>query len=132
MRARSGSAPALLNRQRERAALDGLLRDVRSGRGRAVMLHGEAGVGKTALLEYAVDAAVGDVRVVRAAGVESEMELAFASLHLLCVSLLERLRDLPAPQRDALEVVFGRSARAWRRSSSGGPRTTRHGRQLGW
>jgi len=108
MRARSGSAPALLNRQRERATLDGLLRDVRSGRGRAVMLRGEAGVGKTALLEYAVDAAAGDVRVLRAAGVESEMELAFAGLHLLCVSLLEGLQVLPAPQRDALEVAFGR------------------------
>jgi DNA-binding CsgD family transcriptional regulator len=106
MRARSGPAPALLNRQQERTALDGLLSDLRSGRGRAVMLRGEAGAGKTALLEYAV-AAAADMRVIRAAGVESEMELAFASLHLLCVPLLDRLRALPNPQRDAIEVAFG-------------------------
>jgi DNA-binding CsgD family transcriptional regulator len=106
MRTGSGSAPALLNRREERTALDGLLTDLRSGRGRAVMLRGEAGVGKTVLLEYAV-AAAQDMRVIRAAGVESEMELAFASLHLLCVPLLGRLPALPAPQRDALEVAFG-------------------------
>src|SRR5262249_39390098 len=87
------------------AALDDLLRDLRSGRGRAVMMRGEAGVGKTTLLEYTV-AAAGDMRVIRAAGVESEMELAFASLHLLCVPLLDRLQALPDPQRDALEVAF--------------------------
>ncbi len=106
MPARSGSAPALLNRHQERTALDGLLRDLRSGRGRAVMVRGEAGVGKTALLEYAV-AAAADMRVIRAAGVESEMELAFASLHLLCVPLLDRLHALPTPQRDAVGVAFG-------------------------
>jgi predicted ATPase len=106
MRARSGPAPALLNRQQERTALDGLLGDLRSGRGRAVVLRGEAGAGKTALLEYAV-AAAADMRVIRAAGVESEMELAFASLHLLCVPLLDRLLALPNPQRDAIEVAFG-------------------------
>jgi DNA-binding CsgD family transcriptional regulator len=108
MRTRSGSAPSLLNRQQERTALDEVLRDVRSGRGRAVMVRGEAGVGKTALMEYAVAAAAEDMRLIRAAGVESEMELAFASLHLLCVPLLDRLQALPAPQRDALEVAFGR------------------------
>jgi predicted ATPase len=107
MRARPGSAPALLNRQQERTAFDGLLRDLRAGRGRAMIVRGEAGVGKTALLEYVVAAAAADMRVIRAAGVESEMELAFASLHLLCVPLLDRLQALPAPQRDALEVAFG-------------------------
>jgi DNA-binding CsgD family transcriptional regulator len=96
----------MLDRQQERTALDGLLSDLRSGRGRAVMVRGEAGVGKTALLEYTV-AAAADMRVIRAAGVESEMELAFASLHLLCGPLLDRLAGLPAPQRDALEVAFG-------------------------
>ena len=105
---RTGDEPtlSLLNRQRERAALDGLLGDLRSGRGRALVVRGEAGVGKSALLEYMAGAAA-DMRVVRAAGVESEMELAFASLHLLCAPLLDRLESLPVPQRDALGVAFG-------------------------
>jgi len=98
--------PALLDRQRERALLDGLLGDLRSGRGRALVVRGEAGVGKSALLEYAAGAAA-DMRVVRAAGVESEMELAFAGLHLLCAPLLDRLEGLPGPQRDALGIAFG-------------------------
>jgi DNA-binding CsgD family transcriptional regulator len=106
MRTRPESAPALLDRQRERAALDDLLEDLRSGRGRALVLRGEAGVGKSALLEYAVGAAA-DMRVARAAGAESEMELAFAGLHLLCVPLLDRMGSLPGPQRDALGVAFG-------------------------
>jgi tetratricopeptide (TPR) repeat protein len=106
MHIRSESAPALLNRQREREALDDLVTDLRSGRGWALVVRGEAGVGKSALLEYAVGAAA-DVRVVRAAGVESEMELAFASLHQLCAPLLDRLQQLPPPQRDALGIAFG-------------------------
>src|SRR6516162_5846964 len=76
MRTRSEPAPALVDRQRERAALDGLLGDLRSGRGRALVVRGEAGVGKSALLEYAAGAAAG-MRVARAAGVESEMGVAF-------------------------------------------------------
>jgi hypothetical protein len=100
------SVPVLLGRQRERDALDGLLEDLRSGHGRALVVRGEAGVGKSALLEYAVGAAP-DMRVVRAVGVESEMELAFAGLHQLCAPLLGRLERLPAPQRDALGIVFG-------------------------
>ena len=98
--------PALLDRERERAALDGLLGDLRSGRGGALVVRGEAGVGKSALLEYVAGAAA-DMRVAQAAGVESEMELAFASVHLLCAPLLDRLEDLPGPQRDALGVAFG-------------------------
>jgi DNA-binding CsgD family transcriptional regulator len=98
--------PALLDRQRERAALDGLLGDLRSGRGGALVVRGEAGVGKSALLEYAAGAAA-DMRVARAAGVESEMELAFAGVHLLCAPLLDRLERLPGPQRDALGTAFG-------------------------
>ena len=98
--------PALLDRERERAALDGLLGDLRLGRGGALVVRGEAGVGKSALLEYVVGAAA-DMRVAKAAGVESEMELAFAGLHLLCAPLLGRLEDLPGPQRDALGVAFG-------------------------
>ncbi|HET9969582.1 MAG TPA: LuxR family transcriptional regulator [Streptosporangiaceae bacterium] len=106
MRMRSEPKPALVDRERERAALDGLLGDLRAGRGRALTVRGEAGVGKSALLEYAAGAATG-MRVVRASGVESEMELAFAGLHLLCAPLLDRLKALPVPQRDALGVAFG-------------------------
>src|ERR1044071_9948521 len=94
MHTRSGPAPALVDRQRERQALDGLLGDLRSGRGRALVMRGEAGVGKSALLEYAAGAAA-DMRVARAAGVESEMEPAFAGLHQLCASLLDRLERRP-------------------------------------
>ena len=86
--------------------LDGLLGDLASGRGRALVVRGEAGVGKSALLDYLAGAAA-DLRVARAVGAESEMELAFAGLHLLCAPLLDRLERLPAPQRDALAVAFG-------------------------
>src|SRR5215469_10170736 len=106
MTTRPEPAPALLDRKQERAALDDLLDDLRAGRGRALVLRGEAGVGKSALLEYAVSAAAG-MRVARTVGVESEMELAFAGLHLLCAPLLDRLESLPAPQRDALGAAFG-------------------------
>src|SRR6516225_2290800 len=103
---RTRSEPTLLNRQRERAVLDGLLGDLRAGRGRALVVRGEAGVGKSALLDCLAGAAV-DMRVARAVGAESEMELAFAGLHLLCAPLLGRLEGLPGPQRDALGVAFG-------------------------
>jgi DNA-binding CsgD family transcriptional regulator len=106
MRTRSEPMQTLLDRQRERALLDELLGDLRSGRGRALVVRGEAGVGKSALLEYVTGAAA-DMRLARAAGVESEMELAFASLHLLCGPLLDRLAGLPGPQRDALGIAFG-------------------------
>ena len=106
MHTRSGPTPALVDRQREREALDSLVQDLRSGSGRALVVRGEAGVGKSALLEYAAGAAA-DIRVIRAAGVESEMELAFAGLHQLCAPLLDRLERLPAPQRGALGVAFG-------------------------
>jgi AAA ATPase domain len=86
MRRRSEPMPVLLDREAERATLDTLLTDLRSGRGRALVVRGEPGVGKSALLEYVAGAAA-DMRVIRAAGVESEMELAFASLHQLCVPL---------------------------------------------
>jgi predicted ATP-dependent serine protease len=106
MRTRSEPMAELLNREAERAALDGLLEDLRSGRGRALVVRGEAGVGKSALLEYLTGAAA-DMRVTRAAGMESEMELAFAGVHQLCAPLLDRLEGLPGPQRDALGVAFG-------------------------
>ena len=98
----------LLGRADECAALDGLLDGVRTGDSRSVVLRGEAGIGKTALLRYLVEAASG-LTVVRAVGVESEMELAFASLHQVCGPMLDRLSALPAPQRQALQIVFGLS-----------------------
>jgi DNA-binding CsgD family transcriptional regulator/tetratricopeptide (TPR) repeat protein len=108
------SAPAelmLRGRLDECAILDRLLEGARAGRSGVLVLKGEPGVGKTALLEYAVGKG-SDMRVVRAAGVESEMELAFAALHQLCVPLLEWLERLPEPQRNALETTFGLRAGA--------------------
>src|ERR1700760_4723138 len=106
MHVRSEPVPVLLGGQRERQALDSLMEDLRSGRGWALMVRGEAGGGKSALLGDGAGAAP-DMQVVRAAGVESEMELAFAGLHQLCAPLLDRLERLPAPQRDALGIAFG-------------------------
>jgi DNA-binding CsgD family transcriptional regulator len=88
--------------------MDDLVSAIRRGESRSVVLRGEAGIGKTALLEYLV-ASASDLRVVRAVGVESDMELAFASLQQLCSPLLDRIEELPAPQRRALETVFGLS-----------------------
>jgi hypothetical protein len=86
----------LPGREREGAFLNELLNRVRAGHSAAVMVHGEAGVGKTALLNEAFGS-VSDLRVVRAAGVESEMELPFAGLQQLCVSMLGHLEHLPLP-----------------------------------
>ena len=97
---------SLRGRADECALLEGLIEDLRRGRSRSMILRGEAGIGKTALLEHLISSA-GDSLVLRAVGVESEMELAYASLHQLCAPLLDRLGALPAPQRAALEVVFG-------------------------
>ena len=102
---------SLLGRMDERAVLDGLIGDVRRGESRSLVLRGEAGIGKTALLKSLVESA-SDLTVVRAMGMESEMELAYASLHQLCAPLLERLERLPAPQHHALEIVFGLRAGA--------------------
>ena len=85
----------LLGRQSECSALDELVASVRAGPSRALVLRGEAGVGKSALLEYLVEHASG-CRVARAAGVESEMELAFAGLQQLCGPFADRLERLPA------------------------------------
>jgi hypothetical protein len=101
----------LRGRADECALLDDLVSAIRRGESRSLVLRGEAGIGKTALLEYLVASASG-LRVVRAVGVESEMELAYASLHQLCAPLLDPLQSLPAPQRQALEIVFGLSAGA--------------------
>jgi DNA-binding CsgD family transcriptional regulator len=104
-------APGLLGRRRECAALDRLVTDVRAGSSRALVVRGEAGVGKSALLDYLARRASG-CTVARAAGVESEMELAFAGLQQLCTPFLARLEDLPGPQRDALSTAFGLCAGA--------------------
>jgi DNA-binding CsgD family transcriptional regulator len=89
--------------------LGGLLDGVRGGRSAALVLRGEAGVGKTALLDHAV-ASAADLRVMRAAGVAPEMALAFAGLHQLCGPVLDRLARLHGPQRAALETAFGLQA----------------------
>ena len=99
-------AAALSGRRSERDVLDRFVDAVGAGESRALVLRGEPGVGKTALLEHAVERATA-FRVVRAAGVQSEMELAFAGLHQLLASMLDRLEGLPAPQREALETAFG-------------------------
>ena len=96
----------LLGRRTECATLDQLLASVRSGLSRSLVLRGEAGVGKTALLEYLAQQAAG-CDVARATGIESEMELAYAGLQQLCAPFLGRIGDLPGPQRDALGVAFG-------------------------
>jgi DNA-binding CsgD family transcriptional regulator len=99
----------LLGRQREREVLDRLLAGAREGRGGVVAMYGEPGIGKTALLEYAVDAGR-DFQVARAVGVEGEMELTYAALQQLCAPSLEVIDRLPDPQRDALRVALGLSA----------------------
>jgi DNA-binding CsgD family transcriptional regulator len=96
----------LRGRAGECATLDELLSAVRRGESGALVLRGEAGMGKTALLDYASRLSEG-CRVIRAVSVESEMELPFAALHQLCMPLLEGLERLPAPQRDALRTAFG-------------------------
>ena len=102
-------AEHLLGRQRERVVLERLLDTARDGHGSVLVVHGDPGVGKTALLEYAVEAGK-DFRVVRTAGVEGEMELDYAALQQLCSPILEFIERLPDPQRDALGVAFGLSA----------------------
>src|SRR5580704_6514724 len=100
---------SLRGRSSECALLDDLLSAVRRGDRRSLVLRGEAGIGKTALLDYLVESA-SDLSVARAEGVESEMELAYAGLHQLCASMLHRMVRLTAPQRHALEIVFGMRA----------------------
>jgi len=101
----------LRGRQSECEALDRLLEDLRGRDSRVLVLRGEAGVGKTALLGYLAVSASG-CRIARAAGVESEMELPFAGLHQLCAPMLPHLARLPGPQRNALGTAFGLSAGA--------------------
>ena len=96
----------LRGRRSECDVLDRLIEGVRAGESRALVVRGEPGVGKTALLEYLVEQAPG-FRVERAAGVQSEMEIAFSGLQQLLAPMLDRLEHLPAPQRDALQTAFG-------------------------
>jgi len=99
-------APGLLGRAGERAALDRLLANVRGGQSAVLVVRGEAGIGKTALLRYAARQASG-FRVAQITGVENEMELPFAGIHQLCAPMLDRLDALPVPQRDGLSVALG-------------------------
>src|SRR5580693_5212929 len=96
----------LRGRSRERERLEWLLSGVRSGRSGVLVLRGEAGIGKTALLEQFGEAASGCV-VTRATGVQADMELPFAGLQQLFGSMLGPLERLPGPQREAVEVAFG-------------------------
>jgi DNA-binding CsgD family transcriptional regulator/tetratricopeptide (TPR) repeat protein len=112
MTAHSGTgspAAGLTGRRSERDVLDRFVADVRAGQGRALVVRGEPGVGKTALLDYLAERASGCL-VARAAGVQSEMELAFAGLHQLCAPMLDHDESLPDPQREALRTAFGLSA----------------------
>ncbi|WP_369031527.1 MULTISPECIES: helix-turn-helix transcriptional regulator [Streptomyces] len=104
----SSSAPrrGLRGRRGECGVLDQLVTDARAGQSQVLVLRGEPGVGKSALVEYLVTGATG-CQILRATGVESEMELAFAGLHQLCMPMMARLDRLPVPQRDALAIAFG-------------------------
>src|SRR3984893_9251913 len=96
----------LRGRSREREQLARLLTGIRSGRSGVVFVRGEAGIGKTALLEQLVEQAAGCI-VARATGVQADMELPFAGLQQLFGSMLGPLERLPGPQREAVEVAFG-------------------------
>lgn len=99
----------LLDRRTERRLLDELIQAVRSGESRSLVVHGEPGIGKTALLDYIAEHAPG-CRVERIAGVESEMEIPWAAAHQLCSPMIDHLDGLPPPQRDAISNAFGLSA----------------------
>ena len=103
------SRATLIGREPERTALKRLLDGARIGRSGVLVLRGDAGVGKTALVQFAVEAAAG-FRIAEAVGIESEMELPFATLHQLCRPMLDGIERLPAPQRDALGTAFGLTA----------------------
>jgi DNA-binding CsgD family transcriptional regulator len=102
-------APAFIGRARECEVLDRALHSARQGESAALVIRGEAGIGKTALLQYCARQA-SDFRVVPVAGVESEMELPFAALHQLCAPIMAKTSALPEPQESALHVAFGLTA----------------------
>src|SRR3954469_22641168 len=99
-------ASGFLDRASEREILDRLLAQVREGQSAVLVVRGEAGIGKTALLRYAARQASG-FRVAQVMGVQAEMELPFAGVHQLCAPLLDQLDALPQPQQDALNVALG-------------------------
>jgi AAA ATPase domain len=99
----------LVDRDAERVTLDRFVAAVRAGQSRALVVSGEAGVGKSALLDYLAGRASA-CRLARIAGVQSEMELPFAGLHQLCAPMLDSLQRLPAPQRDAVRTALGMGA----------------------
>ena len=101
--------PAFLGRTGEREYLDRLLENARAGKSEVLVIRGEAGLGKTALLRHLVSQATG-FNVAQIAGVESEMELPFAGLHQLSAPMLAQIDLLPAPQREALSIAFGLSS----------------------
>src|ERR1700751_5904834 len=101
-----GRPSGLMDRQAECGVLDQLINAVQAGGSRGLGVRGERGVGKSALLDYLAGRAAG-CWVVRAAGVESEMELAFAGLHQLLAPVLDHAEGLPGPQREALRTAFG-------------------------
>ena len=103
------TATRLTDRDGERDVLDRLVDAVRAGESRVLVIRGDPGVGKTVLLDYLAERA-GGCRVARAAGVHSEMELAFAGLHQLCAPMLDYLDRIPVPQRDALRTALGLAA----------------------
>jgi len=107
--ASASGGPVLRGRHSEQAELDRLLQGVRANRSQVLVVRGEPGVGKSALLDYLADRASG-CRVERATGVESEMELAFAGVHQLCMPMMDGLIRLPGPQRDAVGAAFGLTA----------------------
>src|SRR5919197_6780981 len=102
-------APEFLDRTSEREALDGVLARAREGESAVLVIRGEAGIGKTALLRYAAGHASG-FRLMQVTGAEAEMELPFAGIHQVCAPVLDQLDALPQPQRDALNVALGLAA----------------------
>jgi DNA-binding CsgD family transcriptional regulator len=100
------SGRTLFGRKPEREVIDRLVDGVRAGHGGVLVLHGEAGVGKTALLEYAIKAG-SDFRIARTSGVEAEMELPFSAVQQLCSPFFALMKQLPHPQHEALGVAFG-------------------------
>ena len=101
-----GRATSLIGRDTECTELDSLLGALRRGESRSLVVRGEAGVGKTALLEYLTERA-SDCRIINVTAVQSEIEIAFSALYQLCAPMLDELELLPAPQREALRVTFG-------------------------
>jgi AAA ATPase domain len=101
-----GIQTPLFGRQGERAILDGLVVGARAGKSQVLVVRGEAGIGKTALLDY-LETNAGGCRIARSAGAEAEMELAYAGLHQICGPFLDRLDRLPEPQRIAISTAFG-------------------------